>query len=211
SQFSREAEREADQQGFAAAVGQGYEPAAGTRLWQRMKAEEDARGYGKPVPVFASHPRTAQRLADVQAAALGHGAGGMSGREAYQAAVRPFLVQWLEGELSRRMYDTSVRVIGDLRALADPELEATYTFFLAEAFRRRGRDGDAARAQALYEEAVALPDAPAGAFREHGMALRAQGDRDGAGAAFQRYLALAPEAGDAAFVRQYLAEMEATP
>lgn len=211
SQFSRDAERESDELGFAAAVGQGYASAAGARLWQRMAAEEDARGYGKPIPVFASHPRTAERLADIQAAAKRYDGGGLSGRDAYQAAVRPFLVQWLEGELSRRMYDTSVQVIGDLRALADPGLQATYAFFLAEALRRRGKDGDAARAQALYEEAVALPDPPAGALREHGMALRAQGDRKGAGAAFQRYLTMAPEAGDVAFVRQYLAEMEATP
>ena len=211
SQFSRDAEREADALGFAAAAAQGYAPAAGARLWQRMKAEEEARRNGKPIPVFASHPRTAERLADVQAAALAHGVGGASGREAYLAAVRPFLAQWLEAELSRRMYDSSVRVIGDLRALADPGTQATYAFYLAEAFRRRGRDGDAIRAQALYEEAVTLPDPPAAAFREHGMALRAQGDRAGASAAFERYLADAPAADDAAFVRQYLAELEANP
>lgn len=211
SQFSREAERESDRLGFAAATGQGYEPSAGARLWQRMKDEEDARRYGKPIPVFASHPRTAERLADVQAAAQAHGGGGNAGRDAYRAAVQPFLGQWLEDELSRRMYDTSVRVIGDLRALADPGQEATYTFFLGEAFRRRGKDGDAVRAQALYEEAVTLPDPPAAAFREHGMSLRAQGDRAGAATAFRRYLALAPEAGDAAFVQQYLSELETRP
>ncbi len=211
SQFSRDAERESDRIGFAAATAQGYDPAAGARLWQRMQDEEDARRYGKPIPVFASHPRTRERLADVQAAAQAHGGAGASGRDAYLAAVRPFLAQWLEDELSRRMYDTSVRVIGDLRAQAGPGLEATYTFFLGEAFRRRGKDGDAIRAQALYEEAIALPDPPAAAFREHGMSLRAQGDRPGATAAFRRYLAMAPEAGDAAFVRQYLSELEASP
>lgn len=207
SRFSRDAERESDRLGFASAAGQGYDASAGARLWQRMKDEEDARSYGKPLPVFASHPRTAERLADVQAAAQAHG-GGSLGRPAYRAAVQPFLARWLEGELSRRMYDTSVRVIGDLRVLAGPEREATYTFFLGEAFRRRGKEGDAVRAQSLYEEAVTLPDPPAAAFREHGMSLRAQGHRDGASAAFRRYLALAPEAGDAAFVQQYLSEME---
>ncbi len=211
SQFSRDAERESDRLGFAAATGQGYEAAAGARLWKRMKDEEDARRYGKPVPVFASHPRTAERLADVEAAARAHGGGGNTGREDYRAAVRPFLAQWLEDELSRRMYDTSVRVIGDLRALAGPDLQATYTFFLAEAFRRRGKDGDAARAETLYEQAIALPDPPAAAFREQGMALRARGDRAGAAASFQRYLAMAPDAGDIAFVQRYLAELEASP
>ena len=212
SQFSRDAEREADRLGFAAATGQGYDAGAGVRLWQRMKDEEDARRYGKPIPVFASHPRTAERLADVRAAAeASEGNKGDSGREAYRAAVRPFLASWLEAELSRRMYDTSVRVIGDLRALAEPELQATYTFFLAEALRRRGKDGDAARAEALYEDAVTLPDPPAAAFREHGLVLRAQGERKAAAAALRRYLELAPEAEDVAFMQQYLSELETRP
>ena len=211
SKFSRDAERESDRLGFAAATRQGYESAAGARLWQRMKDEEDARRYGRPIPVFASHPRTTERLADVQAAALAHGAGGEAGRDAYRAAVRPFLAQWLEGELSRRMYDTSVRVIGDLAALAEPDQAALYTFYLGEAVRRRGKDGDSARAEVLYEEAIGLPNPPAAAYREHGMALRAQGDRRGAAAAFRRYLDLDPGAGDAGFVKQYLSEREASP
>ena len=211
-QYSREAERESDRSGFAAALAEGYDPMAGARLWARMKREEDARRYGKPVPVFASHPRTAERLEDVKSAGEAAGAfEGDPGREAYLAAVRPHLVRWLEGELSRRMFDTSVRVIGDLREGAPQDLQATHAFFLGEALRRRGGPGDAAQAEAYYAEAIALPDPPAAAFREHGMALRAQGDRPAAAAAFRRYLERQPEAEDAAFIKIYLSELEAQP
>lgn len=212
--YSRDAEREADGTGFAAALDQGYDPAAGARLWQRMKSEEDARRYGKPLPVFATHPRTAERLADVRAAgeaALAAGADGERGREAYLEAVRPFLATWLERELGRRMYDTSVQVIADLRETAPDDLRGTYAYFLGEAHRRRGDEGDLDRARALFAEAVALPDAPAAAWREHGLALRDQGERAGARAALRRYLELAPDADDAAFARQYLEQLEATP
>ena len=210
-QFSREAEREADRIGFAVATGEGYDAHAGARLWQRMKDEEDARRYGKPVPVFASHPKTAERLEDVRTAAEASGQpAGESGREDYRRAVRPFLVHWLELELSRRMYDSSVRVITDLRAQAEPELQATYAFFEGEAHRRRGAEGDLARAHALYAEAVALPDPPAAAHREHGLALRAQGRPEDAAAALRHYLELSPGAEDAAFVHQYLSELEGT-
>lgn len=210
-QFSRDAEREADRIGFAVATGEGYDAHAGARLWQRMKDEEQARRYGKPVPVFASHPRTAERLEDVRSAAQASGqAGGESGRDDYRRAVRPFLAHWLEMELSRRMYDSSVRVIADLRAQAEPDLQATYAFFQGEAHRRRGAEGDLARAHALYAEAVALPESPAAAHREHGLALRAQGLPDAAAASLRHYLDIAPEAEDAAFVRQYLSELEAT-
>jgi predicted Zn-dependent protease len=208
-QFSRDAEREADDIGFEVATAEGYDAHAGARLWQRMQDEEDARRYGKPVPVFASHPKTAERLEDVRAAAAASGQDqGESGREAYRRAVRPFLAHWLELELSRRMYDSSVRVIGDLRAQAEPELQATYAFFEGEAHRRRDGEGDLARAHALYAEAVGLPDPPAAAHREHGLALRDQGQPEAAAASLRRYLELAPEAGDAAFVQQYLAELE---
>ena len=211
-QYSRDAEREADRLGFDAAVGHGYDPAAGARLWQRMKDEEDARRYGKPVPVFATHPKTAERLADVRAAAATQGGGGgETGRAEYRRVVAPYHARWLEGELSRRMYDTSIQVIGTLRAQADPPLAATYAFFLGEAHRRRGKDGDLAAATTLYAEAITLPDPPAAAFREHGLARRAAGDRTGAADALSRYLALQPQADDAAFVRQYLDELEATP
>jgi regulator of sirC expression with transglutaminase-like and TPR domain len=177
-----------------------------------MKDEEEARTYGKPLPVFASHPKTAERLEDVQAAAASSGvADGERGRDEYRAAMRPFVAGWLEDELSRRMYDTSIQVFEELRQQAEPELQANYVFFLGEAFRRRGKPGDSARAEALYEEAIALPDPPAAAFREHGMALRAQGLRAESAAALSEYLTRSPEAEDAAFVRQYLAEMEATP
>jgi predicted Zn-dependent protease len=210
--FSRDAEREADRLGFGATVASGYDPAAGARLWRRMVDEEAARRYGKPIPVFASHPKTIERLADVEAAGQAAGAtGGHSGRDAYRAAVRPFLAEWLEAELSRRMYDTSLRVIGDLRALAEPDLQGLYTFALAEAHRRRGKEGDAEQAGMLYAEAVGQPGAPPAAHREHGLALRASGDAEGAARSLSSYLTLAPDADDAAFVRQYLNELEGRP
>lgn len=125
--------------------------------------------------------------------------------------MRPFLASWLEDELSRRMYDTSVQVIGRLRGLGGPEVQGRYTYFLAEAHRRRGKDGDLAQAATLYAEAITLADAPAAAFREHGLALRAAGQPVEAAAALRHYLDLAPEAEDAAFVRHYLTELEPRP
>ena len=214
-QFSRGVEREADSLGFGAALAQGYDPGAGVRLWERMVREEDARSYGKQIPVFASHPRSRERLEDVRAAAAqaraAGRAGDRTGRAEYRAATCGFLQEWLEGELSRRMYDTSIQVLADLRPLADANEQATYAFFQAEAHRRRGKAGDREAAERLYAEAVALEAPPADAWREHGLVLRARGMRAEAAAALRRYLELDPAADDAAFVRRYLAELEGTP
>lgn len=205
---SREAEREADAIGLAAAVARGYEAAAAPRLWRRMKAEEDARRHGRPLPVFATHPRTAERLADVSAAAARLPAGGDAGRDRHQAAVAPHLARWLRGELSRRMYDTSVQVIGDLLADAEPSRQALPAYHLAEAHRRRGGTGDAARARELLLRSLSLPDPPAEAWRDQGLALRDDGRGQEAAAALRRYLALAPAADDAEFIAAYLAGLE---
>lgn len=210
--FSRDREREADGIGFRNAAELGYDPKAGERVWTRLLAEEKANRQPRPWPAFASHPRTAERLEDVSEAAQSVTANAArTERESYRRAMLPFLAAWLEAELSRRLYDPSIQVISDLRAAATPETAGTYAFFLGEAYRRRNKNDDAARARNLYAEAISLPGAPAAAWREHGLVLRADGRRDEARLALQRYLELQPQAGDRAFMQKYISELETPP
>jgi predicted Zn-dependent protease len=213
--FSRDKEREADRFGFASLNSQGYDVEAGARLWERMVREEKAPNNLRRNPVFATHPRTEERLADLRAASVAALAAGQAGtlrnREAYHDATCTYLQHWLEGELSRRMYATSIQLFADLRPLAEADEQATYAFFQAEAYRRRGKEGDRAMAEKLYAEAIALPEPPPGAWREHGLVLRAQSRKAEAAMALRRYLELDPSATDAAFIRSYLNELETTP
>lgn len=210
SGFSRDMEREADRLGFARASELHYDPQAGVRVWTRMLHEEQANKRNRHMAVFASHPRTAERLEDVTAAAAAANAeAAVDHRADYRAATRPFLARWLDAELSRRMYDTSIQVIGDRRADAGEDEAGLLAFYLAEAHRRRGGEGDAATAATLYAEAIAHPDAPAAAWRERGHLLRAR-QPAAAAAAFREYLARAPDATDRAFIEQDLKTLEAT-
>lgn len=207
--FSRDKEREADKIGFAQLVGEGYDPMAAVELWEGMLREENARDYGKPIPVFSTHPQTRERRDDIRAAATSAiNAGHELGVAGYREATRPFLRHWLENELTRRMYSTSIEVIGDLRRSGAPEDAGLYTFFLGEAHRRRNKEGDRTEATTLYAQAVSEPGAPPEAWREHGLALRDGGQRTAAAVALHRYLDLAPAADDRAFVASYLAELE---
>jgi predicted Zn-dependent protease len=215
SKFSRDAERAADRIGFDILHRKGYDTGAGVTLWEGMLREEKARDYGKPLPVFASHPKTEERLEDLRAAAArvtvpGAPAGELHVDE-YRAAVKPFLVHWLDNELSRRMFSSSIQAITDLRARAAGEDLGLYTFYLGEAYRRRDKPGDRDQAAKLYAEAITEPGAPAPAWREQGLALRAAGRRAEAAAALRHYLELAPDAEDRAFVQSYLTELEGTP
>ncbi len=210
--FSRDQEREADQLGFGSAVAHGYDPAAGADLWARLKREEDTRRYQRRGVVFSTHPATDERMQDIREAAAAAPPGARArGRDAFRAATRPFLGRWLEAEIARRRYDSSLLVIGDLLADAPESDRGLLTFYLAEAHRRRNRDGDRAEAARLYATAVAMPGVPAAAWRQHGFALREAGRRDEASAALRRYLDLSPDADDRAFVERELANTGARP
>lgn len=212
SKFSRDMEREADRIGFTQATGLGYDPLAGAEIWARLLREEKASRQSKPWPAFASHPKTAERLEDTSAAARAfQGTQKETGHEAYQAAIRPHLDHWLDAELSRRTYDTSIQVIGELKAQADPQDVALYAFYLAEAYRQRGKNDDRTTAASYYAEAVAQTGAPPAAWREHAYVLRDRGERGAAADAFRHYLTLVPNAADRSFVETYLSQMENTP
>jgi predicted Zn-dependent protease len=207
--FTRDKEREADRIGFAHLVAQGYEPQAGVALWEGMLREEEARDYGKPIPVFSTHPQTRERRDDLKAAADAVADPPHElGIERYRAATRPFLRHWLEEELTRRMFASSIQVISDLRVAAPSEDAGLYTFYLGEAYRRRGKEADRAEAATLYAQAVSQTGAPPEAWREHGLALRSAGNRAAAAAALRHYLELSPQAEDSAFVAGYLTDLE---
>lgn len=201
--YSRDMEREADRLGFQSMVAQGWAPQAGADLWARMWREEQTRKYDRPLPVFSTHPASAERLADIKAAAAEtFNPPTDRGRYRYRAAVRPLLPHLLEQELGQRRYAGSILVIGELLADAPAEDNGLLTFYLGEAHRRRGLGDDKGRAASLYAQAINMPGTPAAVWREHGFVLRGSGNSAGARAALQRYLQLAPEAEDRAFVQR---------
>jgi predicted Zn-dependent protease len=210
SKFSRDKEREADKIGFQQLVARGYDPQAGVALWDGMLREEEARDYGKPIPVFSTHPQTRERRDDIKAAADAVPNPPHELAQApYRAATHRFLAHWLDEELSRRMFSSSIRVIEDLQVGEAAEDVGLLNFYLGEAYRHRGKEGDKAQAAKLYALAVTQPGAPPQSWREQGLALRDAGDRAAAAAALHHYLELAPQAEDLAFVTGYLAELEA--
>ena len=213
SGFARDVEREADREGFATAVALGYDPQAGVRMWSRFLREERANPASKRSAVFASHPKTEERLEDVRAAANAVAATSAprNNHDAYRAAIRPFLAHWLDEELSRRTYDSSIQMIEDLREGAPADTAGTLAFYLAQAHRQRAHPEDAAIASALYKDAVSHADAPADAWREYGLDLRQNGLHADAANALHRYLAMAPDAADRAFIDRYLSDLEKAP
>lgn len=208
-QYSRDFEREADRIGFQTAVAQDYDPLAAVRLWTRLLREEQA-SHSSHFTIFASHPKTAERLVDVRnAAAAVTPRPWQDSTDAYRSAMRPYLAHWLDEDLARRTYDSSIQLITDLRESAPEDSAGTLAFYLAQAYRQRRSDGDAARASELYRQAITHADAPAAAWREYGLDLRQAGRTTAARDALRHYLQLAPQAEDRAFIDSYLETPEA--
>ncbi|MBV8685900.1 MAG: M48 family metalloprotease [Alphaproteobacteria bacterium] len=208
--YSRELEAEADAMGVKQIAEAGYDPAAMPETWQSLIAETEAsaamrrkrprRGYS----LLATHPAPAERMADLRLSAREVAGAGSTerGRDRYLAAL---------GEHRRAFLDDQVKLNDPgatlylLRYLASDGWNGLLRFYEGETWRLRGEAGDNLLAGRSYAAAVAYPDAPAEAWRQHGYQLLREGRRDEGRAALRRYLALAPSAPDAAIVRQSLA------
>jgi predicted Zn-dependent protease len=210
--YSRQLEAEADAMGLKLISEAGYDPVAMPNTWQqlieeteasaRMRKKRPRRGYS----LFATHPAPASRMADLRASAQ-EVKGGMGeaarGRERYLSAISKYRQRLLDDQVKLNDPGASLYIVQNL---AKDGWTGMLRFYAAEIWRLRGEKGDSERAAQGYAAAVALPDAPPEAWRNHGYAELKAGRRDSGKAALARYLAMAPKAGDAAMVRYSLAQ-----
>jgi predicted Zn-dependent protease len=206
-QYSRAMEAEADAMGARLIADSGYPPVEMANVWQQLIGEENAsaRYRGKRRrrgSIFDTHPSPDSRMADLKISAAEVTVPGKAydnGRARYLAqigAIRPML---LDDQVKLNDPGASNYLI---QTLAQDGWNGLLRFYEGEIWRLRNRSGDEARAAQSYAAAVVYPDAPADAFRWHGIALLKSGRTGEAKAAFARYLTMKPDAPDAAWVRQ---------
>ena len=208
--YNREMEAEADAMGALLIEQAGYPPVEMADIWQQLINEEAAsaryrrkrrdRGYS----LFASHPAPETRMADLRADASDVTVPGKAydnHRARYLekiAAIRPMM---LDDQVKLNDPGASQYLI---ETLAQDGWNGLLRYNEGEVWRLRNRHGDDVRAAQSYAAAVVYPDAPADAWRWHGITLMKSGRMDEAKQAFARYLAMKPDAPDAAWVRQMM-------
>jgi beta-barrel assembly-enhancing protease len=206
-QYSREMEAEADAMGVKLIAEAGYAPVEMANVWQQLIGEEEAsaryrRKRRDRGSLFDTHPSPDSRMADLRISANEVTVPGRAydnGRARYLAkigAIRPML---LDDQVKLNDPGASQYLI---QTLAQDGWNGLLRFYEGEVWRLRNRTGDEARAAQSYAAAVVYPDAPADAFRWHGVSLLKAGRASEAKAAFARYLRMKPDAPDAAWVRQ---------
>ena len=205
--YSRGMEAEADAMGAKLIAEAGYPPIEMATVWQQLIGEERSsaryrRKSRRRGSLLDSHPSPDSRLADLRISAAEVTVPGRAydaGRARYLAKIGGIRPMLLDDQVKLNDPGASSFLI---QTLAQDGWNGLLRFYEGEVWRLRNRSGDEARAALSYASAVLYPDAPADAFRWHGIALMKAGRQAEAKAAFGRYLAMKPNAPDAAWVRQ---------
>jgi predicted Zn-dependent protease len=206
--YNRTLEAEADAMGVRLLASAGYDPMAMSETWEQLIGELDLsakyrrKKRDRNFSLFETHPAPEARMADLKISAAEVRVPGKSydayhGRyRAVMATIRPTL---LDDQVKLNDPGSSQYVID---TLARDGWDGMLRFHEAEIWRLRNRSGDDLRAAQGYAAATRFPDAPPDAWRWHGIMLMKQGRTVEARTAFDRYLQMAPDAPDAALVRQ---------
>ena len=208
--YNRHMEAEADAMGARLLAENGYPAIEMANTWEQLIGEQNAsaryrrkrrdRGYD----LFSTHPAPESRLADLKVSAAEVSLPGRSydnGRTRYLNAIAPIRATLLDDQVKLNDPGASQYLI---ETLAKDGWNGLLRYYEAEVWRLRNRRGDDARAAQGYAVAVSYPDAPADAWRWHGVTLMKQGRHPEARAALSRYLQLSPTAPDAPFIRQMI-------
>ena len=209
--YSREMEAEADAMGAKLITQAGYDPMEMSAVWLQLIGEERAsatyRGkHRRRSSLFDTHPSDDARMADLRADALELRVPGKvygNQRARYLATIGPIREMLLDDQVKLNDPGASEYLI---QTLAQDGWDGLLRFYEGEVWRLRNRPAfnDEARAAQSYAAAVVYPDAPADAWRWHGIFLLKEGRTAEAKAAFSKYLAMKPNAPDAAWVRQMI-------
>jgi predicted Zn-dependent protease len=203
--YSRALEREADAGGFQRMRAAGYEVTEAKKPFQRLAREAEVMDYRTPV-FFSSHPQMAGRVSSFEEMEVGVPATGRINEDAFRARAEPAIQASLVTDLERREPKVVIFLLEDegLLGRSPPE----YRYYLAEAYRFRGEPGDAERAEDEYQATLDCCPGFAPPHEALGIIRMKQGRNEEACDHFTRYLELAPEAQDRAYIERYLARLK---
>ncbi len=209
--YNRVLEAEADAMSVRLLAEAGYDPVEASDVWRQLIGELDLsaeyrrKKRDRHFSIFETHPAPDARMADLRVSAMEVKVPGRA-YDAYRgrylsalAKIRPTL---LDDQVKLNDPGASQYVIN---TLAKDGWNGLLRFQEGEIWRLRNRRDDDIRAAQGYAAAVLYPDAPPDAWRWHGIMLMKQGRAVEARSAFGRYLRMAPDAPDAALVRQMMA------
>ena len=206
--FNRGMEREADTGSVAELARAGYDPMQASAIWAQLGAELDAtaaeRGHRSDKDrnggLFATHPRSTERMEALaaQARAAAAGGAGVTRANEYREALAQWWPRLIDDQIALQDFGGTQYLLGSL-AQADG-WTGPLLYARGELHRSRGEGDDFAIAADAYRAAIAAGDAPDEAWRGLGLALMRSGAKAEGREALRAYLARRPNAEDAAML-----------
>lgn len=209
--YSQEQELEADREGLALMTAAGYDAREAPKLFIHLKQwVEDEK---KPEPFFfGTHPRLAERIASYERLLAGDFKSAVE--RPGQIAEAEFLRRTRAVVLDNALLDLQAgrflqtqKGVRKYLALSPDDARAFYV--LGESYRRANDPQQREQAIAHYRRAIELDARFADPHRGLGTLHYQAGDRAAAHEAFSRYLNLAPDAKDRAYIEEILKELAA--
>ena len=204
--FSREMERQADDDGLELIAGAGYDTREAAVVWERLRAEMDATAVARKTRsrkdkdrgLFATHPPSAERVVTLRAAAQRTpGTTGASGAEPYRAALTKFWPVFVDDQLKLNDFGASEFL---LASLASGGWTPDLLYARGELYRRRALAGDLEKASGFYAEAITAGGGLPELWRGRGLVQVKLGRGDAGKDDLREYLKRAPDAPDKAMI-----------
>ena len=179
--FSREQEREADEVGFKLTADASYKSDECSIIWGNLIDEQEASSFKRvrkrvnQGSVFSSHPLTKERKKTLAAFAKQTPGGAKTGQANHKTSTDKFLEDWLRTELLAKDYDRHLHLFEALKAQG--RNEGILNYYIGEAYRLRGEDGDRDLAFEAWEEAAKFQGAPPELWRTLGEYYRRKKDK----------------------------------
>jgi predicted Zn-dependent protease len=200
--FSRELETEADKAGYQRLAGAGYDVRESPKVFEHLAREVKTEEIKEPF-FFASHPRLQERIENLRKLSANAPPGGDgAARSDYARTMAKARVDNIESQLSMGRAKSVLLFLEDPESLG--ELPVHAQFYLGEAYRLRGAEGDGRRSEDAYLKAVAAAPEFAPSYRALGVHYLKQNQYSEAARNLSRYLELSPQAHDRAYVQHYL-------
>jgi predicted Zn-dependent protease len=207
SGYSRDLEREADEEGLALVDAAGWDVTQAKRPFEHLAAWVKEEKLKEPY-VYATHPRLQERMEsydELLATRFKGRTAGESGGDRYRAATAHAALAAARLDLAAGRFGAAVR--GARAYLTFGPRPADAHALLGDIARQARAEGSEETALGHYRQAVSMDPGCAEAQRGLGFALSKRGDRDGALRALEAYLRLRPAAVDRKWVEGELANL----
>ena len=198
--YSQDLENEADNVAYERMLKAGYDGREATVTFEQLAAEVKALGVDEPF-FFATHPKLQERISNFNKLNNKGEIGGIKGEQVFLDNTRDARLFSLSADLSLHRYKSIILNIGknSEKLAALPEAG----FYLGEAYRLRGNDGDPEKSFKMYQTTLVNAPTFAPTYRALGIYYLKNENYAESKLMLGRYLELAHDASDRAIIKQY--------